>query len=106
MALGIRAAAPQIRARRFTSGALRGFSLHLSDGFLQRQTLARDLGLTESRLHTTQLGNQGRACPLIKRAPALAGGTGIQSGDSACYEGIVICHPYPVGGRSDWPCCP
>jgi len=40
-------------------------------------------GLAHRRLHAAQLRDQRGDAPFIKRAAALAGGTGIQSGNSA-----------------------
>lgn len=39
-----------------------------------------------------QLRDQRGARALIKRAAALAGGTGVQSGDGACDQRVVISH--------------
>ncbi len=73
-------------------GALGGLGLDLAHGFFQRQPLAGDLGFAERRLDAAQLRDQCGARPLIKRAAALAGSTGIQSGDGTGNQRVVISH--------------
>ncbi len=78
-------------ARRFP-GALGGLGLDLAHGFFQRQPLAGDFGFAQRRLDAAQLRDQRGARPLIKRAAALAGGTGVQSGNGAGDQRVVISH--------------
>lgn len=85
-------------------GAADGIGLHPAHCILQRQTLACDLGFTQGGLHTAQLGNQRGSRTLIKRAPLLAGSTGIQSGNGTGYERVVISHPDPVCRILSEPC--
>ena len=77
---------------RGIAGALGGLRFHLADRLLERQPLAGDLGFAQRRIDATQLRDQGGAGPLIKRATALAGGIGVQSGDRAGDERVVISH--------------
>ena len=51
---------------------LGSFRLDLADGFLERQSLARDVGLVERGLHAAQLADQRGARPIIERAAVLA----------------------------------
>ena len=76
------------------AGALRGLGFHLANRLFQRQPLAGDFGLAQGRLHAPQLRNQRGAGPLIKRASALAGSIGVQSGNSAGDQRVVISHFY------------
>ncbi len=86
------AAAVGIACARDFTGALGGFGLDLAHSLFERQPLAGDFGFAQRRLHAAQLRDQRRARPLIKRAAALAGGTGIQSGNGARDQRIVISH--------------
>ena len=91
----IAAAAPAAGAAtgaRGLAGALGGFRFDLADGLFQRQPFAGDLGFGERRLHAAQLRDQGRARPLIERATAFAGSVGVQGGNSAGDQRIVISH--------------
>jgi hypothetical protein len=77
---------------RGVAGALGGLGFDLAHGLFQREALAGDLGLAQWRLHIAQLSDQRRARPLIERTTALAGGVGVQSGDSAGDQRVVIGH--------------
>ena len=44
------------------------------------------------RLHAAQLRDQRGAGPLIERTAALAGGTGVQAGNGACDQRVIISH--------------
>jgi len=77
---------------RGLAGALGGFRFDFAHGFFQRQPLAGDLGFGKRRLNTAELGNQRGTGPLIERTTAFAGGTGIQSGDGASDQRVVIGH--------------
>ena len=46
----------------------------------------------QRRLHAAQLGDQRGARPLVERTTALAGGTGVQSGDGAGDQRVVVGH--------------
>ena len=74
------------------AGALGGLGFDLAHGLFQRQPLAGDFGFAQGRLHAAQLRDQRRARPLIKRTTALAGGTGVQSGNGAGDQRVVISH--------------
>lgn len=86
------------------SGAADGIGLDPAHRILERQALACDFGFAQGRLHAAQLGNQRRSRALIERTPLLAGGTGVQSGDGAGYERIVISHSGPVCRILSEPC--
>ena len=77
---------------RGVPGALGGFGLDLAYGLFQRQPLAGDFGFAQRRLDTAQLRDQRGARPFIKRTAALAGSTGVQSGDGAGNQRVVISH--------------
>ncbi len=77
---------------RGLAGALGGLGFDLADGLFQRQPLAGNLGFGERRLHAAELRDQGRARPFIERAPAFAGSVGVQGGNSAGDQRIVISH--------------
>ncbi len=79
---------------RCVADALGGLGFDLAHRLFQRQPLAGDFGLAQRRLHAAQLRDQRGARPFIKRAAALAGGTGIQSGNSAGDQRVVISHLY------------
>src|SRR5258705_5811769 len=77
-------------------GALGGLGLDLAHGLFQRQPLTGDFGFAQRRLHAAQLRDQRSARPLVERAAALSGGTGVQSGDGAGDERVVISHVYSI----------
>src|SRR5258705_8936471 len=77
-------------------GALGGLGLDLAHGLFQRQSLTGDFGFAQRRLHAAQLRDQRSARPLVERAAALSGGTGVQSGDGAGDERVVISHFYSI----------
>ncbi|BBZ97854.1 hypothetical protein F07S3_76870 [Bradyrhizobium diazoefficiens] len=79
---------------RGLAGTLGGLRFDLADSLFQRQPFAGDLGFGERRLHAAQLCDQRRARPLIERATAFAGSVGIQGGNSAGDQRIVISHFY------------
>jgi hypothetical protein len=85
-------------------GAADRIGLDPAHRILERQTLAGDLGFTQCGLHAAQLGNQRRPRAFIERTALLAGSTGIQSGDGAGYERVVISHPRPVCRILGKPC--
>jgi hypothetical protein len=62
-------------------GALGGLGLTLRTA--SSDSRFQDFGFAQRRLRATQLRDQRSARPLIKRAAALSGGTGVQSGDGA-----------------------
>ena len=72
--------------------ALGGLGLDLAHGLFQRQPLAGNFGFAQRRLHAAQLPDQRLARPHIERAAALAGGTGVQSGNGAGNQRVVISH--------------
>src|SRR5207302_690146 len=73
-------------------GSWGGRGLDLADGLFQRQPFAGDLGFAHRRLYAAQLRDQRGAGPLIKRAAALAGGTGVQSGNGTRNQRVIISH--------------
>src|SRR6266850_2473304 len=77
-------------------GALGGLGLDLAHGLFQRQPLTGDFGFAQRRLHAAQLRDQRSARPLVERAAALSGGTGVQSGNGAGDERVVISHVYSI----------
>ena len=79
-----------------SSGTTGGVSLDPADRILKGKAFARYFGFAQGRLHAAQLRNQRRARALVKGTPLLAGSTGVQSGDGAGYERVVISHPFPV----------
>ena len=81
---------------RGLAGALGGFGFDLAHGLFQRQPLAGDFGFGKRRLHAAQLRDQRGAGPLIERTAALAGGTGVQAGDGACDQRVVISHIFSI----------
>ena len=87
-----RATAPAPPPDAGVAGALGGLGFDLAHGLFQRQPLAGDFGFRQRRLHAAQLRDQRGARPLIERATALAGSTGIQSGDGAGDQRVVIGH--------------
>ena len=62
-----------------------------SIGFLEREALARDLGLVERRLHAAELGHQRDARTLVER-PAVLAGVLLETLDSAENERVVVGH--------------
>src|SRR5205814_6228119 len=81
--------ATSARARYFTS-ALSRLGLDLAYGLFERQPLPGDLGLAKRRFDTAQLRDQRGARPFIERAATLAGSTGVQSGDGAGNQRVVV----------------
>jgi hypothetical protein len=86
------------------SGAADRVGLDPAHGILKRQTLARDLGFAERGLHTAQLRNQRRPRALIERTAGFAGRAGVQRGDCASYERVIVSHPCPVCRILGEPC--
>ena len=84
--------AARIRGTRGIAGALGGLGLDLAHGLFQRQPLAGDLGFAQRRFDAAQLRDQRGACPFIQRTAALAGSTGIQSGNGAGNQRVVVSH--------------
>src|SRR6266699_5983798 len=82
-------------ARR-VSGALGGLRLDRAHGLFQRQPLPGDFGFAQRRLHAAQLRDQRGARPLVERAAAFSGGTGVQSGNGAGDQRVVISHVYSI----------
>ena len=74
------------------AGALGGFRFDLAHGLFQRQPLAGDFGFGKRRLNAAQLRDQRGAGPLIERTAALAWSIGVQAGDSACDQRVIISH--------------
>src|SRR5712671_5254539 len=95
-ARGVTARAPSVPGARSVPGALGGLGLDLAHGLFQRQPLAGDFGFAQRRLHAAQLRDQRGARPLIERAAAFSGGTGVQSGDGAGDQRVVISHVYSI----------
>ena len=58
---------------------------------LEREALARDLGLVERRLHAAELGHQRDARTLVER-PAVLAGVLLETLDSAENERVVVGH--------------
>lgn len=77
-------------------GTPRGIGLDATNRVFKGQALARDLGFAQGRLHAAQLRDQRRSRTLVERTPAFAGGTGVQSGNGAGNQRVVISHPCPV----------
>src|SRR5258707_7093445 len=77
---------------RGLAGALGGLGFDLAHGLFQRQPLAGDFGFGKRRLDAAQLRDQRGAGPLIERTAALAGGTGVQSGNGAGNQRVIISH--------------
>ncbi|MEA2866357.1 MAG: hypothetical protein QOE39_1072, partial [Bradyrhizobium sp.] len=88
----IAAGARGIAGARGLAGALGGLGLDLAHGLFQRQPFAGYLGFALGGLDAAQLRDQRGAGPLIERTPALAGGTGVQSGNSAGDQRVVVSH--------------
>jgi hypothetical protein len=80
------------RHARSLAAALGGLGFDLSNRLFQRQPLAGDFGFAQGRLHAAQLGDQSGTRTLVERAPALAGRTGIQSGDGASDQRVIVGH--------------
>jgi hypothetical protein len=80
------------RRARSVAGALGCFRFHFADRLFQGQPLAGDFGLAQRRLHAAQLRDQGSAGPLVERTAALAGSIGVQSGNGAGDQRVVISH--------------
>src|SRR5712671_3140389 len=95
-ARGVTARAPSVPGARSVPGALGGLGLDLAHGLFQRQPLAGDFGFAQRRLHAAQLRDQRGARPLIERAAAFSGGTGVQSGNGAGDQRVVISHVYSI----------
>ena len=85
-------AAPRCAIGREVSRALGGFGFDLADGLFQRQPLAGDFGFVKRRLNAAQLRDQRGAGPLIERTAALAWGIGVQAGDGAGDQRVIISH--------------
>ena len=96
-ALARRNASPPARTRRRRAGwpsraRWRGFGFDLAHGLFERQPLAGDFGFGQRRLHAAQLRDQRRARPLVQRTAALAGRIGVQPGNGAGYQRVIISH--------------
>ena len=74
------------------AGALGGFRFDLAYGLFQRQPLAGDFGFGKRRLNAAQLRDQRGASPLIERTAALAWSIGVQAGDGARDQRVIISH--------------
>src|SRR5439155_5307150 len=86
------AAAGAATGARGLASTLGRLGFDLAHGLFQRQPFAGDLGFGERRLHAAELRDQRRARPLVERATALAGSIGVQGGNSAGNQRIVISH--------------
>src|SRR5262249_34831710 len=89
---GIAGAGGGAAAAAGLAGALGGLRLDLADGLFERQALAGDLGLAERRIDAAQLLDQRGAGPLIERTAGPARSSGVQAGNSACDQRVVISH--------------
>src|SRR5712691_6029085 len=97
--VGARSVTPGARrvpGARSVPGALGGLGLDLAHGLFQRQPLTGDFGFAQRRLHAAQLRDQRSARPLIERAAAFSGGTGVQSGNGAGDQRVVVSHVYSI----------
>jgi hypothetical protein len=78
-------------ARGF-AGALGDLGFDLAHRLFQRQPVVGDVGLAERRIKPAQLRDQRRARPLIDFTPLTAGCIGVQGGNGAGNQRVVISH--------------
>src|SRR5690606_29485190 len=86
----------RLGARTFAAGALGRLGLDFAYRLFQSEPFAGDLRFAQRRLDAAKLGDQRRSRALVERTTALAGGAGVQAGDGAGNERVVVCHPRPV----------
>src|SRR5262249_6383406 len=84
-----------IRLRRSDPHPPRRLRLDLADRLLERQALARDVRLAQSRRRATQLIDQCRAGTFVERTTCLAGVL-LETGNRAGDEWIVVGHQVSI----------